>query len=107
MFPHNITIYRSENGTWKRFYVYGVLWQDTETANINKSGLKDANSLTLYIPFTCGFEPKKKDMVLFGIVDYEVKSKISELYSIGDVRTITTVDKYDFGCLKHYKAGGR
>lgn len=107
MFPHNITVYRLENGKWCRYHVYGVLWQDTEGVNIIKSGLKDANSLRLYIPFTSGFEPNKKDMVLRGIIDYEIKQKPSELYQLGDVRTITTVDKFDFGSLKHYEAGGR
>ena len=107
MFPHSITVYRQEAGKWSKYHVYGVLWQDTEGMNIIKSGLKDANSLRLYIPFSCGFEPKKKDIVLKGIVNYEVKQKPSELYQVGDVRTITTVDKFDFGSLKHYEVGGR
>ena len=107
MFPHNITVYRLENGIWVRYTVYGVLWVDTEGTNIIKSGLKDANSLRLFIPFTCGFEHKKKDMVLKGIVDYRIQQKPSELYQVGDVRTITTVDKFDFGSLKHYEAGGK
>lgn len=107
MFPHNITVYRNENGAWKRYYVYGVLWQDTEAVNMIKSGLKETNSLELYIPHSCNFEPKKKDMVFKGIIDYQIQTKPSELYSQGDVRTVTTVDKFDFGSLKHYEVGGR
>lgn len=107
MFPHNITVYRNENGTWQRYYIYGVLWQDTEAVNIIKSGLKDANSLRLFIPYSCNFEPMKKDIVLKGIIDYQVQTKPSELFSKGGARTVTTVDKFDFGGLKHYEVGGR
>lgn len=107
MFPHTITVYRNENGTWKRYYVYGVLWQDSEALNTIKSGLKDANSLRLFIPHSCNFEPMKKDLVLKGMIVYQIKTKPSELYSLGDVRTITTVDRFDFGGLKHYEAGGK
>ncbi len=107
MFPHNITVYRNENGIWQRYYVYGVLWQDTEAVNTIKSGLKDANSLRLFIPYSSNFEPLKKDLVLRGIIDYQIQTKPSELYPLGDVRTITTVDRFDFGGLKHYEVGGK
>lgn len=107
MFPHNCTVYREEEGVWKKYYVYGVLWQDVEGINISKSGLKDSNTLELYIPFSKDFKPLKKDIVLNGIFDYEIKNKPSELYSLGFVRVVTTVDVFDFGELKHYKVGGR
>lgn len=106
MFQHNCTFYREENDGWKRYPVYGVLWQDTKAVNMLQSGLRDANSLELYIPFSAGFEPREKDIVLKGIVDYEVKAKPSELFTLGDARTIKTVDIFDYGALKHYEAGG-
>ena len=107
MFPHDCTIYREVDGVWERHYVYGVLWQDVEGLNTMKSGLKDANSLDLTIPMKANFSPYKKDLAMKGIVDYQIQRKPSELYEIGDVRTITTVDTYDFGSLAHYRVGGK
>lgn len=107
MFPHNCTVYREEEGNWKRYFVYGVLWQDVEGINTSKSGLKDNNTLELYIPFSSNFKPLKKDIVLKGIFDYEIKNKPSELYSVGSAKIVTTIDVFDFGNLRHYKVGGR
>ena len=75
MFIHDCTVYREENGVWKRYELRGVLWQDVQAANIEKSGWKDANTLELFIPHSLGFKAKKKDMVLKGIVDYEIKNR--------------------------------
>ena len=107
MFPHDCTVYRKENDVWKRYYVEGVLWQDIKGTNISKNGLKDVNSLELYIPFSSDFRPSNGDMVLKGLINYEVKVKPSELYLLGDVRIINSVDIFDFGKLMHYKAGGK
>lgn len=108
MFIHNCTIYRQNKDEWQRTVLRGVLWVDVEGINILKSGLKDTNSVEIYIPKTLGFEIQKKDIVIKGICDYEIKSKPSELYDKGKVRTITTVDDYDFGKgMAIYKAGGR
>lgn len=108
MFIHDCTVYREENGSWKRYELRGVLWQDVQAANIEKSGWKDGNTLELFIPHSLGFKMKKKDMVLKGIVDYEIQSKPSELYAIGDMRTVTMVDSFDFGgTMAHDKVGGR
>ena len=108
MFIHDCTVYREENGKWERYVINGVFWHDVAAENLAKGGYKDANTLELLIPHSLGFKPAKKDIVLKGIVDYEVKDKPSELYAVGDVRTITTVDDYDFGgSMAHYKAGGK
>lgn len=108
MFIHDCTVYREENGEWNRYVLNGVFWRDVAAVNLNKSGWKDANTLELLIPHALQFKPQKKDMVMFGVVNYEIKAKPSELYSVGDVRTITMVDHYNFGGeMAHYKAGGR
>ena len=108
MFPHDITVYRKENDEWHSYQVFKVLWQDTEAVNIIKSGLKDANSLTLYIPFSCEFEPKKKDVIVFGLINYKINRSSSELLNQDfKARTVTTVDAFNFGGLKHYKVGGK
>lgn len=108
MFIHDCTIYRQEDGVWNRYELRGVFWHDVAAENLAKSGYKEANTLELLIPHSLGFKAKKRDMVLKGIVDYEIKSKPSELYDIGDVRIVTTVDCYDFGGdMAHDKVGGR
>lgn len=107
MFPHSCTFYRKVNDMWERYHVEGVLWQDTAGVNMIKSGLKDTNTLELYIPFSTGFKPLIGDFVIKGTIDYEIERKPSELFELYDVRTITTVDVFDFGELKHYEAGGK
>ena len=107
MFVHNCTFYRLDGEIWQRYPVKGVLWQDTKGYNLEKSGYKDSNSLKLYIPLTADFKPRREDLVVKGIIDYEIQKKPSELMEHYDVRTITTVDLYDYGGLQHYEAGGR
>ena len=108
MFIHNCTIYREENDVWTRTELRGVFWHDVSAENLAKSGYKDANTLELLIPHSLGFKAKKGDMVLKGIIDYEIQNKPSELYAIGDVRIVTTIDCYDFGgSMAHDKVGGR
>ena len=64
MFIHNCTIYRQNEDKWQRTVLRGVLWVDVEGINILKSGLKDTNSVEIYIPKTLGFEIQKKDIVI-------------------------------------------
>lgn len=106
-FPHEITVFRQAGEAWERHYIDGVLWQDCEDIAMQKSGLRDGNTLALYIPFSVGFDPLQKDIVLFGTIDYEIVRKPSELFAQGKARTVTMVDAYDFGRLKHYKVGGK
>ena len=108
MFIHDCTIYREEKDGWTRTELRGVFWHDVSAENLVKSGYKDANTLELLIPHSLGFKAKKGDMVLKGIVDYEIQNKPSELYAIRDVRTVTTVDDHDYGGkMAHYEVGGR
>lgn len=107
MFVHDCTVWREETGGWKRYVLLGVLWQDVSAVKQEKSGWKDANTVEVFIPHALGFKIRKKDLLLKGVVDYEIQKKPSELYALGEVRTVTMVDSYDFGGLKHDKAGGR
>lgn len=107
MFPHTVTVYRAAAAGYDRQVLVGVLWQDTSGEAVKKSGTIDTNSLELYVPVSVGFEPRKGDLVLKGSFDYEVQEKVSELYALGDVRILRSVDVFDFGGLQHYKAGGR
>ena len=107
MFVHDCTVWREETGGWKRYVLRGVLWQDVSAVKQKNSGWKDANTVEVFIPHALGFKIRKKDLLLKGVVDYEIQKKPSELYALGEVRTVTTVDSYDFGGLKHDKAGGR
>lgn len=107
MFIHDCTFYRQEGETWKRYPIKGVLWQDTKAYNLIKSGYRDSDSLKLFIPISAGFKPRKEDLVVKGIIDYEINRKPSELQQVYDVRTITTVDIFDYGGLQHYEAGGK
>ena len=107
MFIHNCTFYHLEGETWKRHPVEGVLWQNVQGENVVKSGINDANTLELYIPFFAEYTPHRGDLVVKGIIDYEIKKKPSELMEAFDVRIVRTVDTCDFGSLKHYEVGGK
>lgn len=116
MFPHKITIFRyvldknSRMDVLQTPVVYdGVLWEDSKAANVIKSGLENADRAVIYVPFTtCG---NVSDPFLKG--DYAVKGEVTysgtqaELTkSFPDAVRITSVDKYDFGGLQHYKLSG-
>lgn len=137
MFPHTVTLYNlTENQvTFEKEYnvtvLCGVLLDAVQDANINKSGLINADSVMLYIPFGVDSgektfllekeyersENKRRYWTLRKGTDFFVKGEIIEagknyeqinsMYD--DVYRISTVDTKDFGSLdmRHWECGGR
>lgn len=117
MFPHTITIFRygvDRNSRMdvlqSRTVINGVLWEDSKAANVIKSGMEDADRAVIYVPLSsCG-----NTETPFAKGDYAVKGEVSysgtqaELTkSFPDAVRLTSVDRYDFGGLQHYKLSGR
>jgi hypothetical protein len=113
----------------------GVLLTATKAKNVTATGLTGADDVTLYIPFdvkaTDGItgEPKEfiGDMEFFNASDknglwtlstgkntFFVKGKVIEPdktveyinMRYDDVYNVTTVDRMDYGTLKHFEVGG-
>lgn len=92
-----------------RHEIKGVMWQDSKGANVNKSGMETADSVTVFVPLAnMTVEPKIGDYMVKGITTLEV-TRISELEKLEDARVITKVDKKDYGSasMRHYELGGK
>lgn len=117
MFPHTITVFRYgydkttrlNNALISRQVFEGALWEGTKAANVIKSGLKDADSVTVYVPLSvCGDAEnpiQAGDYVVKGSVTYD--GSAAELTkSFPAAVKVTSVDTFDFGGLQHYKISG-
>lgn len=127
----NITVYNAyfdqatRQDKLKRTQVGPVFIDYSKGANVVRSGLTNANSVIVYIPFTSKGnyqEPKEfstkpidekswtlkaGDIIVDGLVDFEGTIKqIREQFDY--VYTITNVDKKDFGSfrMRHFEVGG-
>lgn len=139
MFPHTITVYSlTENAvTFEKVYnitvLKGVLVDESQGANVLKSGLTTADAATVFIPFWVdaglkAFIQEKeyerlaadeqikhwtlrtgKDFFIRGevIEPGRTRQQLEEMYD--GVYSITTVDTKDFGTadMQHWQIGGR
>lgn len=97
-----------ENG-YTRHEIHGVYWNENRTANIQKFGVWDTKTVTLYI-FDNNIIPKtlQKDLIVKGICDFEIdnnnitksREEFLKKYKVFAVQAID--DKY-FGGLPHYE----
>lgn len=96
--------------TWERHEINRVFWDSSEGANIIKSGMSTASSVTVFIPLAnINIEPKTGDYIVKGIVLDEV-TKITDLTKkYSDAYAITSVDLKDFGSksMQHYEIYGK
>lgn len=137
MFPHTITVYSLTEDAVTFDTVYnitvlkGVLVDESQGANVLKSGLSTADAVAVFIPFWVDsgaktFLPEKeyersneqaKHWTLRAGKDFFVRNEVIEpgktrqqLEEMYDgVYSITTVDTKDFGTsdMQHWQIGGR
>lgn len=137
MFPHTITVYSltEDAVTFEKVYniavLKGVLVNESQGANVLKSGLTTADAVTVFIPFSVNsgaktFLPEKeyeksteqmkhwtlragKDFFIRGevIEPGKDRAKLEAMYD--GVYSINTVDTKDFGTadMQHWQVGGR
>ena len=95
---------------WERHEIRDVFWDSAQGANIIKSGMSTADSVTVFVPLAnISIEPKTGDYIVKGIIQEEF-TKITDLTkNYADAHVVTTVDKKDFGSkhMQHYELGGR
>ena len=132
MFPHTVTIYNKyKSGNtekWQRTVLQGVFWNSSKGAVIRKTGVASADGVQLIIPFTADqnkayckpqefaklqdksnhWTLQSKDMIVKGILDYEIAKSSSELAQFDDVLMVSNVDTRDFGGnLAHWEVSGK
>jgi hypothetical protein len=111
----DITIYLYDGGKYTRTPVEKVFWSDTKQSNIKETGLTNADSVKIMIPISSANNLEfttSKDLVVKGIIDYEVDStsqqtisnSLATLNKTYDVHTITSADDKRYGSsnMWHY-----
>jgi hypothetical protein len=113
--------------TWTRSVILAVHWENRKAANIMRSGLLEADSVSIYIPFARGsLVFKVGDLMVKSAVTDEIHALIPAIpgppivpavaaFSVTDLKakypntiTIKSVDTKDFGslALQHWQIGG-
>lgn len=96
---------------WTRQAVTAVMWENRKAANVLRSGLLQADSVTVYVPFARGaISVKAGDVLVKGIVPDEIGAgfTITALKAkYNDVVTVRSVDTMDYGstALHHWQIG--
>lgn len=110
---------------WQYTHLKEVFWENRKGANTAKSGMREADSVIIYIPLTVksenqyrppkefkqnpdgGFTLRPEDKIVKGLVKYN--GPIAKLPDTFDnVVTITSVDTMDYGSrdMQHWEVGG-
>ena len=97
--------------TWTRQVIEDVFWENRKAANVNRSGLLEADSVAIYIPFARGsISIKPGDFVVKGSVSDEISGSftITDLKAkYADVVRVRSVDTMDYGSahMQHWQIG--
>ena len=95
---------------WVRHEIRRVFWDDCKGANVKKSGMETADSVTVFIPLSSiRIKPKVGDYIVKGIIKDEF-TKIADLSKrYADSHVVTKVDLKDFGSksMRHWEVGGK
>lgn len=109
MFPHTITVWsRSEDETYTRTVIHGVLWGDNRGVQLRKNGVSADNGITVIIPLSAlpeRFAVRPQDWMSKGEHDLQPASA-GELAAAGAVM-VSAVDCCDFGDLANWEVTGR
>jgi hypothetical protein len=112
----DITLYHYSDDKYTRQIIKGAYWFDVKQSNVIKSGLVNADSVSIHIPVTSVDNLEittSKDLVINGIVDMEIDNSSQQTQSASlkalnqayDVFTITVFDPKLYGSrrLQHYE----
>lgn len=113
---------QTRQDTWKATQLRGVFWENCKAANTIKSGMKEADSAMIFIPFSIpGYQaPKEFQMnasgwtlqpehwIVRGLVEFDGPiTKLPDHFD--DVIVITSVDRVDYGSIsmQHWEVSGK
>lgn len=93
-----------------RVQVRGVTWEERKAANVIKSGLLEADRVTVYIPLDRAINLKAGDVLVRGLVVDEISPAFTLtalMKKYPDHATVRSVDKMDRGSLhlRHLEVG--
>lgn len=130
----DVTIYNkyfdkaTRTDKYKRTVLKGVFWDHKKAVNMIKSGMENAHSVSIMIPFSMdtdksyispkefykspgvnNFTLSEGDRVVKGIIDFEITGKVSDLDKDYEAFTIVSVDPKDFGSphMQHWEISAR
>lgn len=113
--PHDMTWYArgvvAGAESFIRQQVQGVFWEDRKAVNVLRSGLLEADSVAVYVPFVRGIlSIKAGDVLVKGLVDDEISpsftlTALKKKYP--DVVIVRSVDTMDYGSpvMQHWQIG--
>lgn len=101
MFPHEITIFgkQTQDKTYPRTPIKGVLWYGSETMVIAGKGLQNNDSINIVIPkenIPNNFKIEKGFRIVKGNIP-DIESSITELNQYTDCIIVSSINDYDFG----------
>lgn len=112
----DITLYHYADGKYTRQVIKGVYWFAVKQSNVIKSGLVNADSVSIHIPATSVDNLEittSKDLAINGIVEIDIDNTSQQTQSASlkalngayDVYTVTTFDPKLYGSrrLQHYE----
>lgn len=97
--------------SWTRKPIVGVFWENRKAANVLRSGMLEADGVTVYIPQARGdFGITPGDVLVKGLVGDVINTTftMTDLKAkYADVVTVRTVDRKDFGsqAMRHWQIG--
>jgi hypothetical protein len=113
----DLTLYKksvvSGDEVYTRQVIEAVFWENRKAVNVIKSGLLDADAVTVYIPFARGeITIKPGDVLVKGAVTDEISSSftITKLMAkYADTVRVTKVDTMDYGSahMQHWQVGAK
>lgn len=112
---------KTRTDRWQVTQIHGVFWENRKSSNVIASGMKEADSVLIFIPFSVpdyrkpkefeadssGWTLRPEDYVVKGLVEYT--GPILELTKrFDDVIMITSVDTMDYGSpdMQHWEVSG-
>lgn len=134
--PHTVTLICADDDGYNSVILRGVFLDLNKRSNINRSGLSDADSATLFIPFSVNADKEYKTPKAYEALEdksaywtlyddgndsgadcYFIKGEATEdIYPFSTARAkhdyvyqVSSVDLRDFGSerMRHWQVGGR
>ncbi len=107
--PHTVTVWnRSDEETYTRTTIDGVLWEDNRGVQLRKTGVSADNGVFVLIPFSAcpdGFTIRPQDFMLPGASGLS-PSSAKDLLAAGAVM-VAAADRLDAGGLPHWEVTGK
>lgn len=110
------TLYKFENGGYRRYEILNVYWNENRSGNVLKSGLQTVDSTSVYL-YSDSVLPNAnaKDMLVKGICDFEfdntsqktISESMNRFRSNYEFITVMSVDRMMFGGLPHIEISGK